>query len=154
MYVKSTFYQVIMTYLNSTCNSQFLVSLYHNPICTRLHQCMLPLRVVDCGIKPWSCQTKDFQIGICCFSSEHASLRSQSKEYKNPTKHCQVQNRHHHLIKCDLFLPLYSMQGPGGSMSQVVGLPNNSYKPITNTAWVRTRLCKLQKRVHSTRSRK
>jgi len=26
--------------------------------------------------------------------------------------------------------------GPGGSMSWVVGLPNN-YKPITNTAWVR-----------------
>jgi hypothetical protein len=37
------------------------------------------------------------------------------------------------------------MKGPGGSMSSVVGLPNNSYKPITNTAWVRTRLCKLQK---------
>jgi len=34
-------------------------------------------------------------------------------------------------------------QGPGGSMSKVVGLPNNSYKPITNTAWVRARLCKL-----------
>jgi len=31
-------------------------------------------------------------------------------------------------------------------MSLVVGLPNNSYKPITNTAWVRARLCKLQKR--------
>jgi hypothetical protein len=30
-------------------------------------------------------------------------------------------------------------------MSLVVGLPNNSYKPITNTAWVRARLCKLQK---------
>ena len=30
-------------------------------------------------------------------------------------------------------------------MSQVVGLPNNSYKPITNTAWVRHRLCELQK---------
>ena len=29
-------------------------------------------------------------------------------------------------------------------MSQVVGLPNNSYKPITNTAWVCTQLCKLQ----------
>ena len=27
----------------------------------------------------------------------------------------------------------------------MVGLPNNSYKPITNTAWVRVRLCKLQK---------
>ena len=30
-------------------------------------------------------------------------------------------------------------------MSYVVGLPNNSCKPITNTAWVRTRLCRLQK---------
>jgi hypothetical protein len=27
----------------------------------------------------------------------------------------------------------------------VIGLPNNSYKPIINTAWVRARLCKLQK---------
>jgi hypothetical protein len=27
-----------------------------------------------------------------------------------------------------------------------VGLFNNSYKPITNTAWVRTRFCELQKR--------
>jgi hypothetical protein len=26
-----------------------------------------------------------------------------------------------------------------------VGLPNNSYKPITNTAWVRARLCKLER---------
>ena len=32
-------------------------------------------------------------------------------------------------------------QGPGGSMSQVVGLSNNSYKPITNPR----RICKLQK---------
>ena len=29
-------------------------------------------------------------------------------------------------------------------MRQVVGF-NSSYKPITNTAWVRARLCKLQK---------
>jgi hypothetical protein len=28
----------------------------------------------------------------------------------------------------------------------------NSYKPITNTTWVRARVCKLQKRLHSTRS--
>ena len=34
---------------------------------------------------------------------------------------------------------------PGGSKSKVVGLPNNSYKTITNTAWVHSRLCKLQK---------
>ena len=31
-------------------------------------------------------------------------------------------------------------------MSQVVGLPNKSYKPITNMAWVHARLCKLQKK--------
>ena len=40
---------------------------------------------------------------------------------------------------------LRAVKGPGGSMSQVVGLPNNSCKPITNTAWVQARLCKLQK---------
>ena len=40
---------------------------------------------------------------------------------------------------------IQSARGPGGSMSQVVGLPSNSYKPITNMAWVRARLCKLQK---------
>ena len=42
-----------------------------------------------------------------------------------------------------IVLPLES---PDGSMSYVVGLPNNSDKPITNTGWVRARLCKLQKR--------
>jgi hypothetical protein len=31
-------------------------------------------------------------------------------------------------------------------MSYVVGLPNNSYKPIINTAWVRIQFCKLQTR--------
>ena len=40
---------------------------------------------------------------------------------------------------------LFYFKGPGGSVSKVVGLPNNSYKPIANTAWVRTLLCKLQK---------
>ena len=30
----------------------------------------------------------------------------------------------------------------------IIGLPNNSYKPITNTACIRARLCTLQKRVH------
>ena len=30
-------------------------------------------------------------------------------------------------------------------MGYVVGLSDNSYKPITNSAWVRSRPCKLQK---------
>ena len=40
---------------------------------------------------------------------------------------------------------LYQGGGPGGSMSYVVGLPNYSYKPITNMARVRAGQCKLQK---------
>ena len=36
------------------------------------------------------------------------------------------------------------INSPDGSMSQVVGLPNNSHKPITNKVWVRARLCILQ----------
>jgi hypothetical protein len=35
--------------------------------------------------------------------------------------------------------------GTDDSMSKVVGLPNNSYKPISNTEWVRPWLCKLRK---------
>ena len=44
-----------------------------------------------------------------------------------------------------MFICSYQLKGPDGSMSEVVGLPSNSGKPITNTAWVRARLCKLQK---------
>ena len=38
-----------------------------------------------------------------------------------------------------------SKKGSDCSMSAVVGLPNNSYKTITNMARVRAQLCKLQK---------
>jgi hypothetical protein len=39
-------------------------------------------------------------------------------------------------------------------MSWVVGLPSNSYKLITKMEWVRARLCKLKKSVHTTGSHK
>jgi hypothetical protein len=45
-------------------------------------------------------------------------------------------------------LCLYLFQGSSSVPnvhSYVVGLPNNSYKCIINTAWVRNRLCKLEK---------
>ena len=42
---------------------------------------MLALDEVDCGFKPLSGQTKDFEIGICCFSANHATLRSKSKDW-------------------------------------------------------------------------
>ena len=42
---------------------------------------MLALSVVDHGFKRRSGQTKDYQIGICCFSANHAALRRKSKDW-------------------------------------------------------------------------
>ena len=42
---------------------------------------VLASSVVDCGFDPRSGQTKDFKIGICCFSAKHAALRRKSKDW-------------------------------------------------------------------------
>jgi hypothetical protein len=42
---------------------------------------MLASSVVDHGFEPQSGQTKDNAIGICCFSANHAALRSKSKDW-------------------------------------------------------------------------
>ena len=36
---------------------------------------------VDHGFEPRSSQTKDYKIGICCFSAKHAALRRKSKDW-------------------------------------------------------------------------
>jgi hypothetical protein len=36
---------------------------------------------VDRGFEPRSGQTKDYNIGICCFSAKHATLRRKSKDW-------------------------------------------------------------------------
>ena len=36
---------------------------------------------VDLGFEPRSGQTKDYKIGICCFSTKHAALRRKSKDW-------------------------------------------------------------------------
>ena len=41
---------------------------------------MLVQNVVDRGFKPWSGQTKDEKIGICCFSAKHVALRNKKKD--------------------------------------------------------------------------
>ena len=33
------------------------------------------------GFEPRCDQTKDYKIGICCFSAKHAALRSKSKDW-------------------------------------------------------------------------
>jgi hypothetical protein len=42
---------------------------------------VLASSAVDCGFELWSGQTKDFKIGICCFSVKHAALRSKRKDW-------------------------------------------------------------------------
>ena len=42
---------------------------------------VLASSAVDRGFKPRSGQTKDYKIGICCFSAKHAALRSKSKDW-------------------------------------------------------------------------
>jgi len=41
---------------------------------------VLASSVVDCGFQLRLGQTKDYQIGICCFSPKHAALRRKSKD--------------------------------------------------------------------------
>ena len=36
---------------------------------------------VDRGFEPLSGQTKDYKIGICCFSAKHTALRRKSKDW-------------------------------------------------------------------------
>jgi hypothetical protein len=40
---------------------------------------VLGSRAVDRGFEPRSSRTKDYKIGICCFSAKHAALRRKSK---------------------------------------------------------------------------
>jgi hypothetical protein len=42
---------------------------------------VLATSAVDRGFKPISGQTKDYKIGICCFSTKHASLRRKTKDW-------------------------------------------------------------------------
>jgi hypothetical protein len=42
---------------------------------------VLALSAVDRGFEPRSGQTKDYEIGICCFSAKHAALRRKSKDW-------------------------------------------------------------------------
>ena len=42
---------------------------------------MLALSAVDCVFESWSGQTKNYKIGICCFSTKHAAFRRKSKDW-------------------------------------------------------------------------
>ena len=42
---------------------------------------VLALSAIDRGFEPRSGQTKDYAIGMCCFSAEHAALWRKSKDW-------------------------------------------------------------------------
>jgi hypothetical protein len=42
---------------------------------------VLTSSAVDRGFEPRSGQTKDYKIGMCCFSAKHAVLRRKSKDW-------------------------------------------------------------------------
>jgi len=41
---------------------------------------VLALSVVDRGFEPQWGQTKNYTIGICCYSAKHSELREKSKD--------------------------------------------------------------------------
>jgi hypothetical protein len=43
--------------------------------------CMLTSSAVDRGFEPGLGQIKNYNIGICCFSTEHAALKRKSKDW-------------------------------------------------------------------------
>ena len=42
---------------------------------------MLASSAVNCGLEPRSGQTKDYKIGICCFSAKLAEFRRKSNDW-------------------------------------------------------------------------
>ena len=46
-----------------------------------MHKYSVINSAVDLEFKPRSEQTKDYKIGICCFSAKHTALRRKSKDW-------------------------------------------------------------------------
>ena len=62
--------------------SRFFITLSGKPLSFSL-SAMLTLSAVDFGSESQLGQTKDTKIGICCFSTKHADLRSKSTDWNH-----------------------------------------------------------------------
>ena len=61
------------------------------------------LSTVDREFKPQSGQTKDYKIGICCFSAKHAALRRKGKDLawnQNDMSECSDMSTRRLLYQC------------------------------------------------------
>ena len=73
--------------------------------------------VVDRGFESQSGQTKDYKIGICCFSAKHVALRRMSKDWlaRNQNNVSECSNRiEHKQVKIE------KSQTPSGKISIVL----------------------------------
>ena len=72
-------------YPSSQFSLQFNIIIQTNSIGTnRIGDVMISVlasSVVDCEFEPRLGQTKDYKIGICCFSAKPTTLRSKSKDW-------------------------------------------------------------------------
>ena len=59
----------------------FYVSSEKNICISNVMVSVLTSRTVDRGFEPWLGQTKDYKIGIYCFSARHAALRRKGKDW-------------------------------------------------------------------------
>ena len=59
---------------------------------------MVSSNAVDCGFDPRSCYSKDYKIGICCFSAKHVALKRKGKDWlarnQNNVSECSDMSTH------------------------------------------------------------
>jgi hypothetical protein len=79
--VKSNYYTFTCYICKNRVYSSFLFTLIDPLNCIGgVMVSVLLSSVVDRGFEPRSGQTKDYKIGICCFSAKHTAIRRKSKE--------------------------------------------------------------------------
>jgi hypothetical protein len=64
--------------------SDFLIDYMYLHIFNRINGVMVSVlasSAVDSGFDPRSCQTKDYEIGICCFFTKHTAFRRKRKDW-------------------------------------------------------------------------
>jgi hypothetical protein len=67
--------------VNENLHSCYLLSIYFLNGIGDVIVIVLASSAIDRGVESRSSQTKDYEIGICCFSAKHVVLRIKSKDW-------------------------------------------------------------------------
>ena len=79
-YIMKKKVKTVMHQLHQYQQNEQLPLTLTNHICSVIVSILIS-SVVDRGSEPLCVQTKDCNIGICCFSSKHTALRRKSKDW-------------------------------------------------------------------------